>query len=84
MLWLWHAVAAGSPELCYQQWWRGGGWLLWQGQRLILVGYLGWALYETREEGISHTASGGLLLGVGCQLCGGEERWVDVVRQEVE
>jgi transposase-like protein len=82
LLWLWQVLAAACPELCHQPLWRSGQWLLWQGQRLILVGYLGWALYEMREETISHTTSSELVLGLGCQVCDREGPWVETVRQE--
>jgi len=82
LLWLWHVLAAACPGLCHRPLWRTGRWLLWQSQRLILVGYLGWAWYEMRDEAVSHTASGDLVLGFGCQVCGREGPWVEVVRQE--
>lgn len=82
LMWMWHVLAAACPELCCQPLWRRGGWLLWQGQRLILVGYLGWALYEMREETVSHRTSSELVLGLGCQVCGREGPWVETVRQE--
>ena len=46
LLWLWQAAAVGWPELSHQPMWRAGRWLLWQGQRLLLVGYLGLALRQ--------------------------------------
>jgi transposase-like protein len=79
---MWQMLAAACPELCHQPLWRRGQWLLWQGQRLILAGYLGWALYEMREEAVSATTSGELVLGLGCQVCGREGPWVEAVRQE--
>jgi transposase-like protein len=82
LLWLWYLFAAACPDLCRHPLWRDGQWLLWQGQRLILLGYLGWALYEMKGETISHLASDGLVLGCGCQVCGREEPWVEVVHQE--
>ncbi|MGD2041202.1 MAG: hypothetical protein PVH11_10275, partial [Anaerolineae bacterium] len=82
LLWLWYLFAAACPDLCRHPLWREGRWLLWHGQRLILLGYLGWALYEMKGETISHLASDGLVLGCGCQVCGREEPWVEVVHQE--
>jgi transposase-like protein/DNA-directed RNA polymerase subunit RPC12/RpoP len=86
LLWLWQVVAAGWPELGQWSVWRGGYWLLWQGQRLLLVGYLGLALRQIKLGAGEETASRGpaprLLLGVGCQYCGTEEPWVEVKRQE--
>jgi len=72
LLWLWQAVAAGWPELAHQPRWRAGRWLLWQGQRVLLVAYVGLALYQVRlaigEEIASGKPASGLLLGLGCQL----------------
>jgi len=82
LLWLWYLLAAACPGLCRHALWREGQWLLWQGQRLILLGYLGWALHEMKGETCSDTASDGLILGMGCQVCGREEPWVEVVHQE--
>lgn len=72
------------PELGYQPLWRAGYWLLWQGQRALLVGYLGLVLRQVRhagqEGGDAHGPGTPLLLGVGCQYCGKEEPWVEVSR----
>jgi hypothetical protein len=82
LLWLWQAAAGGWPELGHQPLWCAGRWLLWQGQRLLLVGYVGLALYQLRpvtgEEIASGKPASGLLLGLGCQQCGKEEPWVEV------
>jgi transposase-like protein len=82
LLWLWQAAAVGWPELGHQPLWRAGRWLLWQGQRVLLVGYVGLALYQVRlaagEEIASGKPASGLLLGLGCQQCGKEEPWVKV------
>jgi hypothetical protein len=48
LLWLWQAAAVGWPELSQEPLWRAGRWLLWQGQRVLLVGYVGMALYQVR------------------------------------
>jgi DNA-directed RNA polymerase subunit RPC12/RpoP len=59
---------------------------LWQGQRLLLVGYASLALASLRPAGTkdwpSHLPTGWLLAGLGCQQCGREEPWVEVTRQE--
>ena len=82
LLWLWQAAAVGWPELAHQPLWCAGHWLLWQGQRVLLLGYLGLVLYEvrlvTREEIAPGKLGSGLLLGLGCQQCGKEESWVEV------
>lgn len=86
LLWLWQAVTAGWPELGHQPMWRCGRWLLWHGQRVLLVAYVGLALRQVQvvdvEETVSRGPAHGLLLGLGCQCCGQEESWVEVTRQE--
>jgi transposase-like protein/DNA-directed RNA polymerase subunit RPC12/RpoP len=86
LLWLWQAAAVGWPELSQEPVWRAGRWLLWQGQRVLLVGYVGLALYEVRqaagEEIVSRKPASGVLLGLGCQQCGKEESWVEVTCQD--
>lgn len=86
VLWLWQGAAAGWPELSHQSLWRGGRWLLWQGQRLLLVGYLGLAVRQVRpvygEEIASRGPVPGLLLGLGCQVCGQDEPWVELTCEE--
>jgi len=86
LLWLWQAAAVGWPELGHQLVWRGGRWLLWHGQRVLLVAYVGLALGQVWlvdvEETVSRGPAHGLLLGMGCQYCGQEESWVEVTRQE--
>jgi len=82
LLWLWQAAAVGWPELSQEPMWRAGCWLLWQGQRLLLVGYLGLALRQLRpvdgREGAFRASTGELLFGLGCQYCDREEPWVEV------
>ncbi len=82
LLWLWQAAAVGWPELGHQPLWCAGRWLLWQGQRVLLVGYVGLALYQVRLAAQEEIAFGkpasGFLLGLGCQQCGQEEPWVEV------
>jgi transposase-like protein/DNA-directed RNA polymerase subunit RPC12/RpoP len=86
LLWLWQAAAASWPELSQEPMWRAGRWLLWQGQRVLLVGYVGLALHEGRQadgaEIVSRKPASGLLLGLGCQQCGKEEPWVEVTCQD--
>jgi transposase-like protein len=79
LLWLWQVVAVLWPELGHQPLWRAGTWLLWQGQRVVLVVALGLAWKEIRQGGSSFPVSGPpLLLGLGCQHCHREEPWVEV------
>lgn len=46
LLWLWQVAAVAFPELGRQPLWRAGRRLLWQGQWLLLAGYLGLALRQ--------------------------------------
>jgi transposase-like protein len=85
LLWLWQAAAAGWPGLGRQPLWSRGRWLLWQGDRVLLLGYLLLALSHapsspSKEQMFSPCRC--LLLGLGCQHCGQERPWVDVARQE--
>jgi Transposase IS66 family len=85
LLWLWQVAAAGWPELSQRSAWRAGGWLVWQGQRLLLLGYASLALEHLRpvvtKGWTSQPPTNWLLVGLGCQQCGREEPWVEVTRQ---
>jgi transposase-like protein len=81
------------PWLRCQPEWQGVSWLLWQGQRLLMVSYLGLglgALLRFGGEAASRPSvtEGGdvgqvpMVMGLGCLVCGREEPWVEVVRQE--
>jgi hypothetical protein len=84
--WLWQGAAAGWPELCRQRVWRGGRWLLWQGQRILVVGYLYLTLDRVRsvagERLTANRPAPYLALGVCCPTCERDEPWVDVTQQE--
>jgi hypothetical protein len=81
LVWLWQGVGRLWPRLHRQPEWRGVGWLMWQGQRLALVGYGGVIvsrmLGDAGKQGVpswvklegSPLALG---LGLGC-VGGGEE-----------
>ena len=90
LLWLWQSGGRLWPKLRLEPEWGLVGWVLWQGQRLALVGYLGLAVGEVLREGAGNAAlvrletgeaSTALGLGLGCGVCGGEERRVRVERQ---
>jgi transposase-like protein len=90
LLWLWQSGGRMWPRLCRQPEWRGVGWLVWQGQRLALVAYLGGVLSQALRGELGNGAWGswemgagrnGLALGLGCGVWGGEERWVTVEPQ---
>jgi transposase-like protein len=85
VLWLWQVVAAGWPGLHRQPVWAGGSWVLWHGQRVLMVSYLALALYpawSAARGGRSGMSASGAMLGLGCLVCGREEPWVDVTREE--
>jgi hypothetical protein len=90
VLWLWQSVGRLWPKLRLEPEWGLVGWVLWQGQRLALVGYLGLAVGEVLREGAGNVAlvrletgeaCTALALGLGCSVCGGQERRVRVERQ---
>jgi transposase-like protein len=90
LLWLWQSGGRMWPGLSRQPEWRGVGWLLWQGQRLALVAYLGGVLSQALRGELGNGIWGswergagrnGLALGLGCGVWGGEERWVSVEQQ---
>jgi len=85
VLWLWQGAAAGWPELCRQRVWRGGCWLLWQGQRLLFVGYLCLVLHRGRSVVgrvfVANRPASWLTLGVCCRTCERDAPWVDVTRE---
>jgi transposase-like protein len=86
VLWLWQGGAAGWPELYRQRVWRGGCWLLWQGHRALVLGYLCLTLHWVRSEtgralDIDRPTSW-LTLGVCCPTGRQDTPWVDVTRQE--
>ena len=76
-LWLWQGMAVGWPGWRMRVVWRWVQMGLWQGQRVLLVGYLALALHR-------QTLVGGATwgLGLGCVICEREESWVEVERQE--
>ena len=68
--------------LGWQPEWRLLGWLLWQGQRLGVMGYLG-VVGESWLGGgnMGEALPGSWGLSLGCVVCGRSEPWVQVVRQ---
>lgn len=90
LVWLWQNGGRLWPGLRRQPEWRLVSWLLWQGQRLALLGYLGLALGQAVRDELTRGGWGrvgadaaprSLALGLGCVVCGREERWVNVERQ---
>ncbi len=90
LLWLWQSSGQIWPGLVHQPEWRLGSWLLWQGQRLALLGSLGLVVSQELlgqgEGGLAGPARAGdrstsqLGVGLGCVICGRAEPWVQVER----
>ncbi|MFZ2616357.1 MAG: transposase [Anaerolineae bacterium] len=75
-LWLWQGLGVGWPHWRRQMLWKCGQEVLWQGQRLLLLWYLGMALsHHDAANPISAS------LGLSCVVCGGEKPRVEVERQ---
>jgi transposase-like protein len=82
LVWLWQHSRWVWPGLGRQPEWRLLGWLLWQGQRLVVVGYLGLMVESWLRGGsMGQPLSGSWEASVGCVGCGRREPWVAVVRQ---
>ena len=82
LVWGWQQSRWIWPELGWQPEWRLLGWLLWQGQRLVMIGYLGlivesWLRADSWNEPLLRQWSPSL----GCLVCGRSEPWVQVERQ---
>jgi transposase-like protein len=69
-------MGIGWPGVQQRALWQWGERGLWQGQRLVLLGYLGAALSQLRAE---DPALWGL--GLGCVVCQADEPGVAVARQ---
>jgi transposase-like protein len=87
LLWLWQVAAVAFPELSQQPLWCIGRKLLWQGQWLLLAGYLGLVVRQITsgaktDRTLDMRSANGLLLGLSCRYCGQKEPWVEVVGQE--
>jgi hypothetical protein len=85
VVWLWQVLTAGWPELRGRPMWSGIGWMLWQGQRLLVLGYLGQVWHQAwlvRETGQGGRPTGGSVLALGYLSCGGEGAWAEVTGQE--
>jgi len=88
LVWLWQWGGHKWPLWQAEPEWQGIGWLLWQGQRLALLGYLGLVVSQGLRAGLENVAYGWreiseapLAMGLGCMVCGRQERWLDVERQ---
>lgn len=81
LVWIWNISGRMWPVLKSQPEWQVIGWLIWQGQRISIVGAVlvvsaEWLSEERLEEGS--------VLSLGCVVCGRREAWVQVERQADE
>jgi hypothetical protein len=82
LVWLWQQSRWVWPGLGWQPEWRLIGWLLWQGQRLVVIGYLGLMVESWLRGGnLGEFLTGPWGLSLGCVVCGRSEPWVQVERQ---
>jgi hypothetical protein len=91
LLWGWECSRWGWPRLAWQPEWRLLGWLLWQGQRLVVVVGLGQSLLalvgselwlSLADDMFAGEGLGGVAgFSLGCLVCGRQEPWVQVERQ---
>lgn len=79
LLWvLWAWSGAWGAGLRGSALWMGIEQALWQGQRLLVVGYVDLALSHALHQAEQCAWS----VGLGCVVCEREEPWVKVERQE--
>jgi len=92
-VWLWQSGGRLWPWLRHQPEWRAMAWLLWQGQRALMVTLAGLSLVRLLPSmaevtieplPLSSPDEGRALwmLGLGCVVCGGEEPRVEVVQED--
>lgn len=79
LVWLWQQSGWWWPGLRSQPEWQVMGWLLWQGQRVVLLG-AGVVVVSQRLSGPSSGVAEVPLIGLGCLASGGEPM-VQVVRE---
>jgi hypothetical protein len=71
VVWLWQQSGWWWPALRGQPEWRWGNWLLWQSQRVVLIG-AGVMVVSQRLSGQSLGLGETPLIGLGCIATGGE------------
>lgn len=82
LVWGWQQSRWRWPGLAGQPEWRLLGWLWWQGQRLVMIGYLGLMVESWLRGGNLGASLTGLWeFSLGCVVCGGRDPWVAVERQ---
>lgn len=92
-IWLWQRAGVLWPWVRRQPEWQGMRWLLWQGQRGLMVGYLGLAVGTLlrRESQLIfpppawdwlNESRSFWMVGLGCVVCHREEPWVEAVQEE--
>jgi transposase-like protein len=84
LVWAWQVGSRGCAWLNGQPEWRLVGWLLWQGQRLALLGCLGQIMSQVLHQGVvtgGQQSGFSLALGLGCVVGSGTENQVSVACQ---
>ena len=89
LIWGWEHSRWGWSRLGRQPEWRLMGWLLWQGQRVVVVIGLGQSLmallhselWLSLVERAGDGLGGAVGISLGCVVCGRSEPWVQVERQ---
>ena len=88
LVWLWQVGSRMWPRLGCQPEWQLLGWLLWQGQRLALLGCLGQVVSQALRSRLVmdlgagvHQATLPLALGLGCVVGSDNESRVNVEPQ---
>lgn len=87
LVWVWERSRWRWPRLGRQPEWRLVNWVLWQGQRLVLVIGLGQSLMGVLDSQIGLNLverdglGGAVGVSLGGVLCGRGEPWVQVQRQ---
>jgi hypothetical protein len=85
LVWGWQRSRWIWPALGWQPEWRLIGWLLWQGQRLVMLGYLGLMVESWLREGsLGGPVTSPWRFSLGCVACpskASDGPWVEVERQ---
>ena len=78
LVWVWQRSRWIWPEVGRQPEWRLIGWLLWQGQRLVMLGYLGLMVESWLREGsLGGPVTSPWGLSLGCVACSQGSRLAD-------
>jgi hypothetical protein len=79
---MWQQSGWQWPRLGRQPEWRLLGWMLWQGQRLVMLGYLCLVTDKwLREVSLEQWMNDSREISLSCLVCGRREPWVEMERQ---